>query len=108
MVAQSCHFGVKVPEQKKKRDKRNPVYQHLIFSKVFITPLSWGIAPVTKDKVLDLAKLKAFADNKIDRTQKLIFVLAWIENIVRKVEMLVIMHLFLFPQCFQKASFFGH
>ena len=36
------------------------------------------------DKILDLAKLKEFAGNKINVTQKLKFVLRRVENIVRK------------------------
>ena len=38
------------------------------------------------DKILDLAKLKEFAGNKINVTQKLKFVLRRVENIVRKWE----------------------
>ena len=36
------------------------------------------------DKILNRSKLKAFADNKINVTETLKFVLRWVENIVRK------------------------
>ena len=38
------------------------------------------------DKILDQSKLKAFADNKINVTEKLKFVLGRVENIVGKEE----------------------
>ena len=59
------------------------------------------------DKILDWSKLKAFADDKLNATEKLKFVLGWIENIVGKGENAGFQHFLLFPQCFQKASFFG-
>ena len=58
------------------------------------------------NKFLDWSKLKAFADDKINVTEKLIFVLGRVENIVRKGENAGYQHFLLFPQCFQKASFF--
>ena len=69
---------------------------------------------------LDWSKLKPFADNKINVTQKQFFVMEWVEKIVEKegnavmewVEKIVekegnagYQHLFLFPQSFQKLSF---
>ena len=36
------------------------------------------------DKILDQSRLKAFADDTIKVTQKLKFVLGWVENIVGK------------------------
>ena len=57
--------------------------------------------PLPNDKILDLSKLKAFADDKINVTQKFNFVFERIENIVGKGENAG------FPQCFQKASFSG-
>ena len=38
--------------------------------------------PFTSGKVLDLFKFKAFANDKIDASTKLIFVLGRVENIV--------------------------
>ena len=49
--------------------------------------------------------LKAFADDKINVTEKFKFVLGWVENMVRKEENNGYQHFLLFPQCFQKASF---
>ena len=54
---------------------------------------------------LDWSKLKAFADDKINLTEKLKFVLGRVEIIVGKGENAGNQHFLLFPQCFQKASF---
>jgi hypothetical protein len=51
------------------------------------------------------SKYKVFADNKIDVTEKLKFVLGRVENIVEKGENAGYQHFLLFPQCFQKLSF---
>ena len=59
------------------------------------------------DKILEWSKLKAFADDKINVTEKLKVVLGRVENIVGKGENAGYQHFFLFPQCFQKASFPG-
>ena len=60
---------------------------------------------IPNDKVLDLSKWKAFADDKINVTEKLKLVLGRIENIVGKGENAGYQHFLLFPQCFQKAYF---
>ena len=57
---------------------------------------------VPNDKILDWSKLKAFADNKINVTEKLKFVLGRVENIVGKGENVVYKHVLLFPQYFQR------
>ena len=59
------------------------------------------------DQILDLTKLKAFADDKINVAQMMISVFDWIENIVEKGENAGYQHFLLFPQCLQKASFLG-
>ena len=59
------------------------------------------------DKILDMKKLKAFAGDKTNAAQMMIFVFDWVENIVGKVENARYQHFHLFPQCFQKASFSG-
>ena len=56
------------------------------------------------DKILDWFKSKAFADDKINATEKWTFVLGRAENIVGKGENAGYQHFLLFPQCFQKAS----
>ena len=53
------------------------------------------------------SKLKAFADNKIDMTEKLKFVFGRIENIVGKGENAGYQHFLHFLQCFQKAFYAG-
>ena len=59
------------------------------------------------DTFLDWSKLKAFADDKINVTQNLKFVLEREENIVGKGENAGYQHFLLFPQCFQKVSILG-
>ena len=54
----------------------------------------------------DQSKLEAFADDTINVTQKLKFVLGRVENIVGKGENAGNQHFLLSPQCFSKAFFF--
>ena len=54
---------------------------------------------------LDMTKLKAFAEDKINVTKQLKFILERIENSVGKGESTDYPHFLLFPQCFQKLSF---
>ena len=56
---------------------------------------------------LDWFKLKELADDKMNVTEKLKFVLGRVENIVVKGENAEYQHFLLFLQCFQKASFPG-
>ena len=58
--------------------------------------------PFPYNKILDQTKLKAFADDKLNVTKMIISVFDRVESIVGKGE---IACKFLFPQCFQKASF---
>ena len=62
---------------------------------------------VPNDKILDLSKLKTFADDKINVTEKLKFVLERVEHIVGKGENAGQQHFLLFSQCFLKASYTG-
>ena len=62
---------------------------------------------IPNDKFLDRSKSKAFADDIINMTRKLKFVLRRIENIVGKGENAGYQHFLLFPQCFQKPSLSG-
>ena len=57
-----------------------------------------------KDKILNWTKFKAFADDKINVSEKLKFMLGRVENIVGKGENASYHHFLLFPQYFQKAS----
>ena len=45
--------------------------------------------------------MKAYADNKINVTEKLKFILGKLENIVEKGENAGYQHFLLFPQCFK-------
>ena len=65
------------------------------------------INPLPNHKILDLSKLKAFADDKINVTEKLKFLLGRVENIARKGDNAGYQHCLLFPQCFQKATLSG-
>ena len=65
------------------------------------------INSLANNKILDLSKLKAFADDNSNVNQKLKFALGRVENIVGKGENAGYQHFLLFPQCFQKASSFG-
>ena len=55
-------------------------------------------------KFLNWSKLKAFADNKSNVTEKLKFVFGRIENIVGTGENAGYQHFLHFTQCFRKAS----
>ena len=61
------------------------------------------IESLPQDKISDRSKLGAFADDKIDATEKLKFVLGRVENIMGKGENACYQHFLLFPQCFQKT-----
>ena len=56
------------------------------------------------DKILDLTKLKAFADDNINVAKMMISVSNRAENIVGKGENAGYQHFLLFPKCFQEAS----
>ena len=64
-----------------------------------------SVNSLPNDKILDLTKFKAFADDKIILTQKLKFMLEGLENIFGKGENAGYQHFLLFQQCFQKLSF---
>ena len=59
------------------------------------------------DKILDMSKSKAFADDKININKILIFGLGRVENIVGKRENAGYQHFLFFLQCFQVASCTG-
>ena len=56
------------------------------------------------DKILDVTKLKAFEDDKINDAQMRISVFDRVENIVGKGKNAGYQHFLLFPQCFQQWS----
>ena len=57
------------------------------------------------NKISDQAKLKAFADNKVNATKMIIYVFDRVENIVGKGEIACTSNFSFSPQRFQKASF---
>ena len=63
--------------------------------------------PLPNNKILDVSKLKAFADNNLNVNRKLKFAFGRVENIVGKGENAGYQHFLLFPQCFQKAFLLG-
>ena len=66
----------------------------------------WGYRSLYQTTLFsDWSKLKAPADDKINLTEKLKFVLGRVEYSVEKGENAGYRHFLLFPQCFQKASF---
>ena len=54
------------------------------------------------DKILDWTKLKGFADDKMNVTQELTFIIGRAENIVGKGENAGYQHFLLFPTMFPK------
>ena len=62
--------------------------------------------PLPNDKILDMSKLKTFADNNLNVNQKSKFALGREEN-VGNGENAGYQHFLLFPQCFQKAFSLG-
>ena len=52
---------------------------------------------LSKDKILDRSKLKAFADDKLNAIEKMKFVLETVENMVGKEENAGFQHFLLFP-----------
>ena len=73
----------------------------------FSAAFARGLHSLPNNKILDWSKLKVFADNTVNATQKLKFVLGGIENEVGKGENDGYQHFLLFPQCFQKAPSHG-
>ena len=59
------------------------------------------------DKILDMTKLRAFAGDKINVAQMMIFVFDRVENIVGKGENAGYQHFLLFPTMFSKGFFLG-
>ena len=63
-----------------------------------------SVNPLPNDKILNVTKLKAFADVKFIIAQVIIFLFNTIENIVGKGENDSFQYLLLFLQCFQKST----
>ena len=76
-----------------------------MFSKVFFF-FPRKVNPLPKDKFLDMTKLKAFADNKLNIARVTISLCDRAENTVGKEENAGYQHFLLFPQCFPSSIFF--
>ena len=63
--------------------------------------------PLPNDKILDVAKLKALAEDKLDGAKIVISLFDRVENTMVKGENAGIQHFLLFQQCFSKAFFLG-
>ena len=55
------------------------------------------------NNILDITKLKAFADDKINVARMMISVFERVEHTVEKQDNAGYQHFLLFPQCFQKV-----
>ena len=66
-----------------------------------------NINSLANDKMLDMSKFKAFADEKSNGAKMAKFVCNRVENIVGKAGNAGYQYFLLFPQCFQKATFPG-
>ena len=78
----------------------------LVIQSVVINMLIlWILVSLPNDKISDCSKLKAFADDKINVTEKLKFVLRKVNNIVGKAENAGYQRFLFVPQSFQKPSF---
>ena len=74
---------------------------------VRLRQLQDGIDPLSNDKFLDLTKLKAFADDKLNVAKMTTFLFDRAENIVGKGENAGDQHFLLFLQCFPKPPPLG-
>ena len=75
--------------------KKNANNQHSLLFPVSTLPI---------DKILDVTKLKAFADDKFNIARMMIFLLDSLENTVGKEENAGYQHFLLYLQCFSKLS----
>ena len=83
-----------------------------VLAKINLSSANWSCSgkrrlnSLPNDKFLDWLKLKAFADDKINVTEKLKFVLGRLENMVDKGENAgYYQHFPLFPSMFSKGFF---
>ena len=64
----------------------------------------WHFNSLPKNKILDVTKLKAFADEKLNVAIKTISLFDRVENTVEKGGNAGYQHFLFFPQCFPKPS----
>ena len=82
---------------------KNVAYYNVLYLKL-VTNI---VNSLPNDKIFDISKMKAFADNKINVIEKIKFVLGRGENIVGRGENAGYQRFLLFTQYFQKATFSG-
>ena len=63
-----------------------------------------SINPLPNNKILEVTKLKAFADEKLNFAKMMIALFDKIENTMRKGENAGDQHFLLFPRCFSQLS----
>ena len=73
--------------------------------KVRIRIVWWRVYSLPNDKILEWSKIIAYADDKINVTQNLNFVLRRVENILGKGENAGYQYFLLFPKMFSKSFF---
>ena len=66
-----------------------------------------SINPLLNSKILDVTKLKAFANDKLKVAEMMISLFDRVENTVGKGENAGYQHFLLFPQCFPKPYSLG-
>ena len=63
-----------------------------------------GLNPLPDDKILDMTKLKGFADDKLNIDKMTFSLVDGVENTEGKGENVGYQHFLLFPQCFPQPS----
>ena len=61
------------------------------------------VNPFPNDRILDMTKLKAFADDKLNVAKMMMYLFNRVENTVGKRENAGYQHFLFFPLCFQKT-----
>ena len=98
------HAGCNVQDTSIFSFSKNVFFKRLLTYDCLQTRLcNTGFNSLPNEKILDWSKLKAFADDKINMSEKLNFLEGKVENIAGKRRKCI----FSFsPQCFQKPFFF--
>ena len=95
-------YHVKLTEKSSQRDKNQLISVQFSRQTIPFSHLTGRSSNSLPDnKILDLYKTKAFADDKVNVSQILIFVIVNAEDVVGKGENACCQHFLLFPKCFQ-------
>ena len=79
---------------------------HVLGSINLVEKLSY-LNSLPNNNILDVTKLKAFVDNKLNDAEMMIFLYYRVENTVGKGGNTDYQHFLLFPQCFSKLTSLG-